>query len=45
VIYHLGMAYYKKGDLENARAELEKALQLDKDFSGADEAKRILAEL
>ena len=45
VIYHLGMAYYKKGDLENARAELEKALQLDESFSGADEAKRILAEL
>jgi hypothetical protein len=39
------MAYYKKGDLENARAELEKALALKQDFSGADEAKRILAEL
>jgi tetratricopeptide (TPR) repeat protein len=45
VTYHLGMAYYKKGDLENARAELEKALQLDENFSGADEARRILAEL
>ena len=45
VIYHLGMAYYKKGDLENARAELAKALQLDESFNGADEAKRILAEL
>jgi Tfp pilus assembly protein PilF len=39
------MAYYKKGDLKNARAELKKALQLDEEFSGADEAKRILAEL
>jgi Tfp pilus assembly protein PilF len=45
VTYHLGMAYYKKGDLENARAELEKALQLDESFNGADEARRILAEL
>jgi tetratricopeptide (TPR) repeat protein len=45
VIYHLGMAYYKKGDLENARAELERALKLDKNFTGANEAKRVLAEL
>jgi Tfp pilus assembly protein PilF len=45
VIYHLGMAYYKKGDMVNARAELEKALQLDENFSGADEAKRVLAEM
>jgi tetratricopeptide (TPR) repeat protein len=45
VIYHLGMAYYKKGDMENARAELEKALKMDENFNGADEAKRILAEL
>jgi tetratricopeptide (TPR) repeat protein len=45
VIYHLGMAYYKKGELQNARAELTKALQLDENFTGADEAKRVLAEL
>jgi tetratricopeptide (TPR) repeat protein len=45
VIYHLGMAYYKKGDLENARVELKKALALDQNFTGASEAKRILAEL
>ena len=45
VSYHLGMAYYKKGDLEKARAELQKALKLDENFAGADEARRILAEL
>jgi tetratricopeptide (TPR) repeat protein len=45
VTYHLGMAYYKNGDLAKARAELEKALQLDENFSGAAEAKQILAEL
>jgi Flp pilus assembly protein TadD len=45
VIYHLGMAYYQKGDLENARAELKRALKLNENFTGANEAKRILAEL
>jgi Flp pilus assembly protein TadD len=45
VIYHLGMAYYQKGDMENARAELNKALKIDQSFDGANEAKRILAEL
>jgi tetratricopeptide (TPR) repeat protein len=45
VIYHLGMAFYKKGDFKNARAELEKALALNENFSGAEEARRVLAEL
>jgi tetratricopeptide (TPR) repeat protein len=45
VIYHLGMTYYKKGDLDNARAELERALSLDDQFDGADEARKVLAEL
>jgi Flp pilus assembly protein TadD len=39
------MAYYKKGDLDNARVELKKALKLNENFTGASEAKRILAEL
>ena len=43
--YHLGMAYYKKGDRKKARAELEKALRLDESFAGADEARKVLAEL
>jgi tetratricopeptide (TPR) repeat protein len=45
VLYHLGMAYYKKGDADKARAELEKALRLDENFIGADEARKVLAEL
>jgi tetratricopeptide (TPR) repeat protein len=45
VIYHLGMAYHKKGDNQKARAELEKALGLDENFMGADEARKVLAEL
>ena len=45
VHYHLGMAYYKKGNAERARVALEKALSLGDTFDGADEAKRVLAEL
>ena len=37
--YHLGMAYYKNGEKENARRELKKALELDPKFSGSEEAK------
>ena len=43
--YHLGLAYYKKGENDKAKQELEKALSLNQSFDGADEAKRILAEL
>ena len=43
--YHLGMAYFKKGDKELAKQELKKALELDPGFSGADEAKSILQNL
>jgi Tfp pilus assembly protein PilF len=39
------MAYYKKGDTARAHEQLEKALSLKPDFPGAEEAKRILAEL
>ena len=35
----------KKGENNKARAELEKALRLDENFMGADEARRVLAEL
>jgi len=45
VRYHLGMAYYKKGDKDRAREELKKALELNKNFEGADEAKKVLSEL
>ena len=43
--YHLGMAYYGKGDTEAARAALEKALSLSTNFDGADKAKNILSIL
>ena len=43
--YHLGMAYYKNGEKENARRELRKALGLDPKFGGAEEAKEVLSKL
>jgi len=43
VAYHLGMAYYKKGDIKKAGIELEKALRLNENFAGANEAREVLA--
>jgi len=43
--YHLGMAYYKNGEKENAKRELKKALELDSKFEGAEEAKEALSKL
>jgi tetratricopeptide (TPR) repeat protein len=45
VHYHLGRAFYAKGENESARSEMEKALSLDSDFDGADEARKILEAL
>ena len=45
VRYHLGMAYYKKGDKKLAKEELTASLKLSKEFPGAEEAKKIVAEL
>ena len=45
VRYHLGMSYFKNGENEKARQELEKALSLDKSFNGAEEAEKVLAGL
>jgi len=45
VVFHLGMAYNKKGEGDKARAELERALQLDVNFTGAEEARKVLAEM
>jgi tetratricopeptide (TPR) repeat protein len=45
IVYHLGMAYYKKGETDKARTELKKALSLDANFDGADEALKVLQEL
>ena len=43
--YHLGMAYYKHGNTNLARAELQQALQLDSNFQGSKEAREVLATL
>jgi Flp pilus assembly protein TadD len=43
--YHLGLAYAKSGNKEEARKALEQALQLDPKFQGAADAQRVLAEL
>jgi tetratricopeptide (TPR) repeat protein len=43
--YHLGMAYHKNNQQDEAKRYLTKALEFDENFSGADEARRILKEL
>jgi tetratricopeptide (TPR) repeat protein len=43
--YHLGVAYAAGGDPVKARTSLEKALTLNEGFSGAPEARRMLAAL
>jgi Tfp pilus assembly protein PilF len=40
--YHLGMAYYKNGNKENAKKELKRALELDSKFEGMEDAKATL---
>lgn len=43
--YHLGMAFYKQGDVLNARSELELAVAETREYVGRDEAIRILDTL
>jgi Tfp pilus assembly protein PilF len=43
--YHLGMAYYKKGDAASAQSHLEKALASKDPFMGLKEAKTTLDEI
>jgi tetratricopeptide (TPR) repeat protein len=43
--YHLGLAYAKSGDKVRAKDALKKALTLQADFPGADDAKRALSTL
>ena len=45
VHFHLGLAYAKTGDTEKARSSLERALKLQPDFPGAEEARRVLSGL
>ena len=39
------MAYYKNNQPDKAGETLRKALALDKDFDGAEEARKVLKEL
>ncbi len=43
--YHLGMAYFKKGDAANAKPHLEQAAQSKVVFAGLEEAKVVLEKL
>lgn len=45
VHYHIGLAYEKTGNNAQAKKELERVLQLNPNYSGADEVKKALAEL
>lgn len=45
VHYHLGLAYNKKGSIDLARKELSTALEINKEFPGAENAKALLDEL
>ena len=43
--HHMGLAQYKNNDRDKARKFLERALELDPGFEGAEEARRVLKEL
>lgn len=43
--YHLGIAFYKKGDLSSAKTHLQKALDAKISFAGIEEAREVLAKL
>jgi tetratricopeptide (TPR) repeat protein len=43
--YHLGMTYYKISEYDKAKETLTKALSLQRDFRGSEEAIRILEEI
>ncbi len=45
ISYHLGMAYYKLGNKQEARKMLEEAVSSGRTFEGAEQAKQVLAEL
>ena len=43
--YHLGLAYAKTGDRQKAKEALQRALAIKADFSGAEDAKKVLETL
>jgi Tfp pilus assembly protein PilF len=45
VNYHIGLAYAKNNEPAKAKDYLQKALELDPSFKGAEEARGILKQL
>lgn len=45
VQFHYGMALYKKGDSALAKKTLESSLKLSPNFEGAEDARKVIAEL
>jgi tetratricopeptide (TPR) repeat protein len=45
ILYHLGMAYLKNDQKKEAKAALEKALELNKEFPGYKQAQQALANM
>ena len=43
--YHLGMAYYGKGDKKLAREELSASLKINDKYPGSEDATKVLSEL
>jgi len=43
--YHLGLAYFRAGDFDRAKASLKHALSLKQEFDGIEEARKTLAQL
>jgi tetratricopeptide (TPR) repeat protein len=43
--YHLGIAYYQQGQMENAKHQFNTALASEKPFDGIDEAKMLLSKI
>jgi Tfp pilus assembly protein PilF len=43
--YHLGVAYFRMGQKEKAKQELEAAFRLKKDFSEAGDARALLLQI
>ena len=45
VNYHMGLAYYKSNEPAKAKDYIQKALDIDPNFKGAEEARKILNQL
>ncbi|MCG8095082.1 MAG: tetratricopeptide repeat protein [Candidatus Thiodiazotropha endolucinida] len=43
--YHLGVAYYQRGEIENAKRHIKAALSVEKSFEGIEEAKALLNKI